>query len=260
MKRLDKNLNLLSFITILIVVLWLLGIVTYIVVYQDKILIAILSSFSTLFVQQYIENSKNKKKQQELAKLTIILIESRIAVFSPLLMDVILSGENSTKASSHNIKEFVAQIKPDETYDSIVKDISTFPQNISRSFTGYNIVFKTVRNLLENEIAQNLEQILDEPEVLENLTYLIIWNIVQGRIITMLLSQQIFNDKNQFEADKSFLVKEYWRAKDAIKNGKSRNGIVDSIVAVFKELRLSNELQVRPLLENQQDTKTSSSN
>lgn len=257
MKRLDKNLNL-SSITISIVIFWLLSIITYIVVYQDKIFIAILSSLGTLFAQRYIENLKNEKKQQELARLIINWIGNSVELFLSLQTHVIPSSRYSTETKSFIILELADEIKPDETYNWIKKNIGILPLNILKNFSAYNLTFKLIMRFLEKEYPQSLEQRLDDPIVQKSWTYLIIRSAIQGRIVTMLLSKQIVNENSQFEADKDFLVDEYWKAKDTIKNGQDYNLIVDSIEAVFKELRLSDELQVRPLLENQQDTKTSS--
>ena len=59
MKDITKNL---SDTLLILVVLYLVSLVTYIAIFQDKLFIAIISVSGTLFIQRYLEGIKNEKE------------------------------------------------------------------------------------------------------------------------------------------------------------------------------------------------------
>ncbi|MBD1926547.1 hypothetical protein H6F74_09865 [Trichocoleus sp. FACHB-90] len=252
MKNINENL---PSILIILGSLYLVSFVTYIAIFQDKLFIAIVSSLGTLFVQRYVENLKNERKQQEFARLTISRIKWRQEVLFYLRKHVILSANDSTEIKRFIIMRYINQIKQDEVYKSMLKDIGILPLNILKYFSEYDSSLKNLIDSLEDHSSHDSGQSLYSSNVQENLAIQIIYNAIDATVTTMLLSKQILKAQNEFEADKQFLISEYWRAKDAILQGEYVPSVIlnslAQIEAVFKELGMSNYIQVPAAIENQ---------
>jgi hypothetical protein len=229
--------------------------VTYIAIFQDKLFIAIISSLGTLFAQRYLENSRNERKQQEFARLAISLIRQRDTILFYLRTQVILSASDSAEVKSLIITRYINQIKQDEVYKSMLKDIGVLPLNILKYFSEYDSSLKNLLDSLSDHVSHDSGQSLCSLQVQQNLAIQIIYNAIDSAVTTMLLSKQILRERKEFEADKKFLLEEYWRAKDAIAQGEDVPSVILNSLAqvemVFDEIRISRELHIRPISETQ---------
>ena len=190
---------------------YLIFLITYIAIFQDKLFIAIISSLGTLFVQRYLENSRNERKQQDFAKLAISLIKWRNTILFYLRTQVISSNTDSAETKSLIITRYINQIRQDEVYKSMLKDIGILPLNILKYFSEYDSNLKNILDSLADHASHNSGQSLKNWKVQQNLAIQIIYNAIDGGVTTMLLSKQILKDRREFEADKQFLISEYWR-------------------------------------------------
>lgn len=236
---------------------YLIFLVTYIAIFQDKLFIAIISSLGTLFVQRYLENSRNERKQQEFARLAISLIKWRNTILFYLRTQVILSGTDSAEIKSLIITRYINQIRQDEVYKSMLKDIGILPLNILKYFSEYDSNLKNLLDSLADHASYDDGQSLNNNwNVQQNLAIQIIYNAIDGGVTTMLLSKQILKDRKEFEADKQFLISEYWRVKDAIEQGEDLPSVIlnslTQVEMVFTEIGASNELDVRSVPNNQE--------
>jgi len=248
--------------------------ITYIVVFQDKLFIAIITSLGTLLAQRSVENFKNGKKQQELARLVISLIESRNQELV-LLQKHIIPDNADAEVKGVIIMRCVDLVKQDETYKSILKDIGIFPLNILKRFSLYDSSLKSAINILESYRVYSSEPGLDDSVFQRYSSYTITSSAIKGALTTMLISKHVLKDENQFQADKLFLVDEYKKLASELINAlpKAKNTVTNNqdveiinriifnnfieIRIVFAELNISNELPMFPALENEEDTQTS---
>ncbi len=252
MKDFNKNL---PAALVIIVVLYLVCFVTYIAIFQDKLFIAIFSVLGTLSVQRYLEGFRNKKEQQEFARLAISLINWRNCIFLSLRTQIISSNGHSTEIKSRIIMRFFNQISQDEVYKSMLKNIGVLPLNVLKYFFDYDSTLKNLLDSLEDNANNNFGVSLGSLQVQENLSFQIIINNIDGVVTMMLLSKQVLKDQEEFKIHKQFLVNEYWRLKGAIKQGENLPIVIfnslTQIEAVFQAIGISDELDLSLVDENQ---------
>ena len=163
---------------------------------------------------------------------------------------VIVSSDDSIEIKRSIILRYINQVKQDEVYKSIQKNVGILPLNILKHFSSYDCSLKNFLDSLKDHAGNYSGMSLGNLKTQENLAFQIIINSIDGSISMILLSKQVLRDEEEFEIHKQFLVNEYWRLKDAIRQGEVLPSIIFNsfiqIEEVFNQIGILNELNIHP--------------
>jgi len=243
MKIFDKNLPEKLVIAIFVYCLFL---VSYIAIFQDKIFVAIISSLGTLLIQNYLEKRRNIRKQEDFSRLIINLIRDRSKILLFLRINVILSSDNSVDIKKILVQRYISRIQKDEIYKSALKDLGILPMKVIEYLSKYNSSLDDIYDSLLYHINHESGQGLSTSKIQENLAIQIIYNGIDAETVIMLICQKILENQEELAVSKKFLINEYWRVKNAIKQGENVPEIINfslnQIEMAFTEIGLLSEL------------------
>jgi hypothetical protein len=221
----------------------------YIILYQDKIFIAILSVAGTLFVQRYLEGYRSKRRQDELAKLLIIRINRHLPILF-VIRTRILFSEVRAEIKALQISQWVQQIKDDEIYKDVLKQSGIFPFYPLKYVSEYVDNTRTVVNLLDISTQEENAQNLNNSRSAESIAIHIISHAIDGVLCCLILNKLVLKEEEEFQRNCDFIEEEYRRNIIGIQSGEvpedARSFILSSlnnIEEVFRHFGLYERLQ-----------------
>lgn len=178
--------------------------------------------------------------------MIINLIRARSKILLFLRINVILSNDNSVEIKKILVQRYMSRIQKDEVYKSALRDLGMLPMSIIKYLSEYNSSLDDIYDSLLYHVNHDSGQGLSTWKVQENLAIQIIYNGIDAEIVIMLICQKILKNQEELAISKNFLIDEYWRVKNAMKQGENVPEIINSslsqIEMAFAEIGLLSEL------------------